>query len=133
MVEQNLDVIEHITPSIFPRGVVSEVGKSSRPRRYHGSCLIPCASGRTGCIVVRLSGTDLHAEITSEWISATDNQHLLDGFFASVAQLEKGASKDWLSESEDFAISPAWFLLFRDLFSCVSTWVQRQMTVAIGK
>lgn len=67
--------------------------------------IIPCPSGRAGCIVVRLAGTDLHAEITSEWISAADNQHLLDEFFASVAQLEEGASKDWLSESEDFAIS----------------------------
>ncbi|WP_242487085.1 DUF6228 family protein [Pseudomonas sp. TH32] len=67
--------------------------------------IIPCPSGRTGCIVVRLSGTDLHAEITSEWISAADNQHLLDGFFTTIAQLEEGDSKDWLSESEDFAIS----------------------------
>lgn len=61
--------------------------------------IVPCPSGRTGCIVFRLAGTDLHAEITSEWIPATDNQHLLDGVFASVAQLEEGASKDWLSES----------------------------------
>ena len=67
--------------------------------------IMRCPSGRTDCIVVRLAGTDLHAEITSEWISAADNQHQLDGFFASVAQLEENASKDWLSESEDFAIS----------------------------
>ncbi|PJY97015.1 hypothetical protein COO64_08660 [Pseudomonas donghuensis] len=67
--------------------------------------IMPCPSGRTGCILVRLAGTALHAEITSERISAADNRHPLDEFFASVAQLEEGASQDWLSESEDLAFS----------------------------
>lgn len=62
-------------------------------------------SDRAGCIVVRLSGTELRAEITSEWSSAADKASRLDEFFASVAQLEEAASKDWLSECEDFALS----------------------------
>lgn len=67
--------------------------------------IFPCPSGRVGCIVVRLAGTDLHAGITSERTSAVDNLRLLDDFFASLAQLEEGTPKDWLSESQDFAVS----------------------------
>ncbi|WP_339471120.1 DUF6228 family protein [Pseudomonas sp. EL_65y_Pfl1_R83] len=95
-----LSNIAHFSPEIggaMPAEIEQEDGLTLT--------IIPCPSGRTGCIVVRLAGTDLHAEITSEWISSADNQHLLDGFFASVSQLEEGVSKDWLSESEDFAIS----------------------------
>jgi hypothetical protein len=66
--------------------------------------ITPCSS-RIGCIVVRLAGTDLHAEITTEWTSSADHLPRLDGFFASVGQLEEGVSKEWLSESEDFALS----------------------------
>ena len=66
--------------------------------------ITPCSS-RIGCIVVRLAGTDLHAEITTEWFSSADHQPRLDGFLASVGQLEDGVSKEWLSESEDFALS----------------------------
>ncbi|UNM22900.1 hypothetical protein K0P33_21870 [Pseudomonas sp. ArH3a] len=67
--------------------------------------IMPCPSGRTGCIVVRLAGTALHAEITSERICASDNRHPLDEFFASVVLLEEGDSQDWLSESQDLAFS----------------------------
>jgi hypothetical protein len=66
--------------------------------------IMPCSS-RIGCIVVRLAGTDLQAEITTERTSSADHQPRLDGFVASVGQLEEGVSKEWLSESEDFALS----------------------------
>ncbi|WP_054064245.1 DUF6228 family protein [Pseudomonas asplenii] len=67
--------------------------------------IMPCPNGQSGCVLVRLTGATLHAEITSEKISATDNPKALDEFFASVAQLEEGVTQDWLSESQDFAIS----------------------------
>lgn len=63
-----------------------------------------CPSGRADCIRVRLTGTDLHAEIASESISSSDNRRRLDEFFASLAPVEK-ASQDWRSETEDLAFS----------------------------
>ncbi|WP_236190757.1 DUF6228 family protein [Pseudomonas pharyngis] len=66
--------------------------------------IMPCPSGRADCIRVRLTGTDLHAEITSESISSSDNRHRLDAFFTSIAPSEDD-SQDWRSETEDLAFS----------------------------
>lgn len=66
--------------------------------------VMPCPSGRADCIRVRLTGTDLHAEITSESISSSDNRHRLDAFLSSIAPSEDD-SQDWRSETEDLAFS----------------------------
>ncbi|PCR94475.1 hypothetical protein C1X59_17120 [Pseudomonas sp. FW215-R2] len=66
--------------------------------------ILPCPRGRSGCIQVRLTGTAMQAEITSEKFSA-DIQQPLDAFFASVAQIKVGVDQDWLSESQDFSLS----------------------------
>lgn len=67
--------------------------------------IMPCPSGRAGCVLVRLAGTALHAEITSEKNSGADNQQSLGEFFTSVAQLNDETPHGWLADSEDLAFS----------------------------
>ncbi|BAQ81251.1 hypothetical protein [Pseudomonas sp. St29] len=67
--------------------------------------ILPCPSGRPGCILVRLTGTALQAEIASEKNSAGDVPQPLEEFFMLAAQLEEGVTQDWLSEGQDLAFS----------------------------
>ena len=66
---------------------------------------LSCPSGRPGCVLVRLTGAALHAEIASEKFSAGDAQQPLDEFFRSAARLEEDVTQDWLSEGQDLAFS----------------------------
>ncbi|WP_350024072.1 hypothetical protein [Pseudomonas protegens] len=77
--------------------------------------ILPCPSGRPGCVLIRLTGTALQAEILSEKDSAGDVQQPLDEFFMLVAQLEEGITQDWLSESQDLAFSASRDPLFPGL------------------
>ncbi|WP_265533894.1 hypothetical protein [Pseudomonas saponiphila] len=77
--------------------------------------ILSCPSGRPGCVLIRLTGTALHAEIVSEKDSVGDVQQPLDEFFMLAAQLEEGITQDWLSESQDLAFSASRDPLFPGL------------------
>ncbi|MBS7562713.1 MULTISPECIES: hypothetical protein [Pseudomonas] len=77
--------------------------------------ILSCPSGRPRCVLVRLTGTALHAEIASEKTSAGDVQQPMDEFFRSLAQLEEGTAQDWLSEGQDLAFSASRDPLFPGL------------------
>lgn len=66
--------------------------------------ILRCPSGRAGCIVVRLMGTTLNAEMTAEKYPAYSKDKELCEFFGLAAQLIEGNTCDWLSECQDFAV-----------------------------
>ena len=66
-------------------------------KRQNRSVLLPEEPGMESLSLCKFSRSDA--------LASSGNRHPLDEFFASVAQLEEGASQDWLSESEDLAFS----------------------------
>ncbi|MFJ7141467.1 hypothetical protein [Pseudomonas protegens] len=83
--------------------------------------ILSCPSGRPGCVLVRLTGTALHADIASEKNSAGDVLQPLEEFFMLAAQLEEGVTQDWLAEGQDLAFSASRDPLFPGVVFYAST------------
>ena len=74
--------------------------------------ILRCPSGREGCIVARLTGTNLNAEITTDQYPADSRQEALSEFFTLVAELTEGNTRDWLAQCQDLAINASADALF---------------------